>query len=134
MVEKRMEEEKERYHRPEVQASVSPRRRRASRTDLSIMTPEELARCKKARSRKSSALARKRQADREQELREQVETLSLFQVLVEAAPDAILLVFSDMQACILFANDRCGRIMRLNPNRASEDTKEQELVGRCLWE
>jgi hypothetical protein len=60
-----------------------------------------------------------------------VEALSLFQVLVKAAPDAILLVSSDMQACILFANDRCGRIMRLAP---SEDTKEQELVGRCLWE
>jgi len=89
---KKVEEKKERYSCPEVQAGVSPHKRCASRTDLSIMTTEEQSRWKKARSRKSSALARQRQADREQELREQVEALSLFQVLVNAAPDAILLV------------------------------------------
>jgi hypothetical protein len=94
------------------------------------MTVEEQARWKKARSRKSSALARQRQADRKHELWGKVEALSLFQVLVKAAPDAILLVSSDVRASILFANDRCGRLLRLAD---LGETKEQGLLGRCLW-
>jgi len=42
---------------------------------------------------------------REQDLRDQVEISGLFQVLVEAAPDAVLLLSLDGRVRILFVND-----------------------------
>jgi len=35
-------------------------------------------------------------------------------VLVEAAPDAVLLLSFDERARILFANDQCGHLLRLD--------------------
>ena len=112
------------------QASALPNKRRAPRMDLSKLTADEQERWKKARVRQYSAAARQRQVDREQDLRDQVEISSLFQVLVEAAPDAILLLSRDGRARILFANDRCGHLLRLG----SSGAKGQALVGRSLWE
>jgi hypothetical protein len=68
--------------------------------------------------------------EKEVELKEKVEVLSMFQVLVKAAPDAVLLLSPDVRARILFVNDRCGQLLRL-PLWGGE---EQPLVGRCLWE
>jgi len=113
-----------------LQVSSSSVQRCAPRTDLSKLTAAEQARWKKARARQYSALARQRQMDREQDLRDQVETLSIFQVLVKAAPDPVLLLSPDGRACILFANDQCGHLLRLG----SLGMKGQSLVGRSLWE
>jgi hypothetical protein len=51
-------------------------------------------------------------------------------VLVEAAPDAILLLSPDERARILFANDQCGHLLQLD----SSKPKGQALVERSLWE
>ena len=67
---------------------------------------------------------------REQDLRDKVLTLSIFQVLVEAAPDAILLLSPDGCARILFVNEQGSHLLR----PASSGVKGQTLVGRSLWE
>jgi hypothetical protein len=103
---------------------------RAPLMDLSKLTAEEHERWKKARARKYSASARQRRLDREQDLRDQVEISSVFRVLVEAAPDAVLLLSPDERARILFANDQCGHFLRLE----SPTPKGQALVGQSLWE
>jgi PAS domain-containing protein len=112
------------------QASALPHKRRAPRMDLSKLTADEQERWKKARARQYSASARHRQMAREQDLRNQVEISSIFQVLVEAAPDAVLLLSRDARACILFANDQSGHLLRLD----SSGEKGKALVGRSLWE
>jgi hypothetical protein len=106
------------------------RKRRAPRTDLSKLTAEEQTRWKRAKARQYSASARRRQAEKEEELRDTVEALSIFGVLIKAAPDAVLLLSPGVQARILFANDRCSNLLRL-PLWGGE---KQPLVGRCLWE
>jgi len=111
-------------------SNYQQRKRRAPRTDLSKLTAEEQTNWKKARARQYSALARQRQVEKEVELKEKVETLSMFQVLVKAAPDAVLLLSPDVRARILFVNDRCGQLLKLPLWRGEEQT----LVGRCLWE
>ena len=98
--------------------------------DFSKLTADEQERWKKARDRQYSASARQRQIDREQDLRDQVEISSIFQILVEAAPDAVLLLSPDERVRILFANDQCGHLLRLGPSKP----KGQALVGRSLWE
>jgi len=98
--------------------------------DLSKLTAEEQERWKRAQARQYSATARQRQVDREQDLRDKVQTLSIFQVLVEAAPDAVLLLSPDGRARILFANDQCGHFLRLDFSKS----KGQALVGRSLLE
>ena len=95
---------------------------------LSKLTAKEQERWKKARARRYSASARQRRSDREQDLRNQVEISSVFQVLVEAAPDAVLLLSRDERARILFANDQCGHLLRLD----SSKPKGQALVERSL--
>ena len=65
-----------------------------------------------------------------QDLRDQVETLSISQVLIEAAPDAVLLLSPDGQARILFVNDRCSHLLW----PGSLGSKGQALVGQSLWE
>jgi len=115
------------YHH---QANTLSNKRRAPIMDLSKMTADEQERWKKARARLYSAAARQRLSDREQDLRNQVEISSVFMVLVEAAPDAILLLSPDKQARILFANDQCGHLLRLGSAKANGQT----LVGRSLWE
>ena len=105
-------------------------KRRAPRTDLSKLTADELERRKRAQARQYSASARRRQVDREQDLRDQVKTLSIFQVLTEAAPDAVLLLSPDGRARILFVNDRCSQLLW----PGSLGAKGQALVGRSLWE
>jgi hypothetical protein len=50
--------------------------------------------------------------------------------LIKAAPDAVLLLSPGVGARILFANDRCSKLLRL-PLWGGE---KQLLVGRCLWE
>ena len=90
------------------------RKRRAPRTDLSKLTAEEQTRWKRAKARQYSASARRRQAEREDELRDTVEALSIYRVLIKAAPDAVLLLSSGVQARILFANDRCSKLLRLH--------------------
>jgi len=67
---------------------------------------------------------------REQDLRDKVLTLSIFQVLVEAAPDAVLLLSLDGRARILFVNEQGSHLLR----PASSGVKGQTLVGRSLWE
>ena len=106
------------------------RKRRAPRIDVSKLTAEWQTRWKRAKARQYSAVARRRQAEIEDELRETVEALSIFRVLIKAAPDAVLLLSPCVQARILFANDRCSKLLRL-PLWGGE---EQPLVGRCLWE
>jgi PAS domain-containing protein len=109
-------------------ASALPSKTRAPRMDLSKLTAKEQERWEKARARRYSALARQRRSDRAQDLRNQVEISSIFQVLVEAAPDAVLLLSRDERARILFANDQCGHLLRLD----SSKPKGQALVGRSL--
>jgi PAS domain-containing protein len=111
-------------------ARAVPNKRRAPLMDLSKLTAEEQERWKKARARKYSASARQRRLDRVQDLKDQVEISSVFRVLVEAAPDAVLLLSPDERACILFANDQCGDLLRLD----SLTPKGQALVGQSLWE
>ena len=105
-------------------------KRRAPLIDISKLTADEQERWKRARARQYSASARQRQIDREQDLRDLVEIWSVFQILVEAAPNAVLLLSPDGQARILFANDQCGHLLRLDSARL----KGQALVGRSLWE
>jgi len=90
------------------------RKRRAPRTDLSKLTAEEQTRWKRAKARQYSASARRRHAEKEEELRDTVEALSIYRVLIKAAPDAVLLLSSGAQARILFANDRCSKLLRLH--------------------
>jgi hypothetical protein len=106
------------------------RKRRAPRTDLSKLTAEEQTSLKRAKARRYSDSARRRQAEKEEELRDMVEALSIFQVLIKAAPDGVLLLSSSVGVRILFTNDRCSKLLRL-PLRGGG---EQPLVGRCLWE
>jgi hypothetical protein len=106
------------------------RKRRAPHTDLSKLTAEEQTRWKRAKARQYSALARRRQAEKEDELRDTIEALSIFRALIKAAPDAVLLLSPGVGARILFANDRCSKLLRL-PWWGGE---EQAPVGRCLWE
>lgn len=110
--------------------NYAERKRRAPKMDLSEFTLEEQMEWKKARARQYSAMARQRQVEKENQLREKVNTLSMFKVLVTAAPDAILLLSPDVSARILFVNDRCNQLLKL-PLRGG---KEQPLAGRCLWE
>ena len=112
------------------QASALPNKRRAPRMDLSKLTAEEQERWIKARARQYSASARQRQSDRMQDLRDQLEISRVFQVLVDAAPDAVLLLSPDERARILFANDQCGHLLRLDYS----NPEGQALVGRSLWE
>ena len=134
--EKQEEEQEEERRAKEVcesnhrHSSYLNRKRRAPRMDLSKLTAEEQTRWKRAKARQYSASARRRQAEREEELRDTVEALSIFGVLIKAAPDAVLLLSPGVQARILFANDRCSKLLRL-PLWGGE---EQALVGRCLWE
>ena len=65
-----------------------------------------------------------------QDLRGQVEISSVFQVLVEVEPDAILLLSPDERARILFAKYQCGHLLLLD----SAIPKGQALVGRSLWD
>lgn len=122
------------YETLRLQANSSSIKRRAPRTDLSKLTAEEQERWKKAQarqySRQYSASARERQVVREQDLRDKVQTLSIFQVLVEAAPDAVLLLSPDGRACILFVNDQGSQLLW----PASSGVKEEALVGRSLLE
>jgi PAS domain-containing protein len=106
------------------------RKRRAPRQDLSKLTAEEQTRWKRAKARQYSASARRRQAEKEEELLDTVEALSIFHVLIKAAPDGVLLLSPGVGGRILFANDRCNKLLRL-PLWGGE---EQLLVGRCLWE
>jgi len=99
-------------------------------TDLSKLTTEEQTRWKRAKARQYSASARRRHAEREGKLRDTVKALSIYRVLIKAAPDAVLLLSYGVQARILFANDRCSKLLRL-PLWGRE---KQSLVGRCLWE
>ena len=110
--------------------SYAERKRRAPKTDLNKFTEDEKMEWKKARARQYSAMARQRQVDKENELREKVHMLSMFEVLVTAAPDAVLLLSPDVSARILFVNDRCDQLLKLPLRRG----KEQSLVGRCMWE
>jgi len=106
------------------------RKRRAPRTDLSKLTAGEQTRWKRAKARQYSASARRRHAEKDEKLRDTVETLSIYRVLIKAAPDAVLLLSPGVQARILFANVRCSKLLRL-PWWGGE---KQSLVGRCLWE
>jgi PAS domain-containing protein len=111
-------------------ANSSSIKRRAPGADLSKLTAEEQGRWKRAQARQHSASARQKQVDRERNLRDQMEALSISQVLIEAAPDAVLLLSPDGQARILFVNDRCSHLLWPGSLRA----KGQALVGRSLWE
>jgi PAS domain-containing protein len=127
------EQSKERtmtYETLRLQANTSSIKRRAPRTDLSKLTAEEQERWKKAQARQYSASARPRQVVREQDLRDKVQTLSIFQVLVEATPDAVLLLSPDGRARILFVNDQGSQLLR----PASSGVKEEALIGRSLLE
>ena len=118
------------YETLRLQANSSSIKRRAPRTDLSKLTAEEQERWKKAQARQYSASARQRQVVREQDLRDKVQTLSIFQVLVEVAPDAVLLLSPDGRARILFVNDQGSQLLR----PASSGVKEEALIGRSLLE
>ncbi len=118
------------YETLRLQANSSSIKRRAPRTDLSKLTAEEQERWKKAQARQYSASARQRQVAREQDLRDKVQALSIFEVLVETAPDAVLLLSPDGRARILFVNDQGSHLLR----PASSGTKDEALVGRSLWE
>jgi PAS domain-containing protein len=98
--------------------------------DLSKLTADEQKGLKKARARQYSASARQRQVDRERNLRDQVETSSIFQILIEAVPDAVLLLSADGRARILFVNDQSSHLLWLG----SLGARGQALVGRSLWE
>jgi hypothetical protein len=113
-----------------LQANSSSIKRRAPRTDLSKLTAEEQERWKKAQARQYSASARQRQVARVQGLRDKVQALGIFEVLVEAAPDAVLLLSPDGWARILFANDQSSHLLRPAPSGANGEA----LVGRSLWE
>ena len=119
-----------RYEFLRLKANSLSVKRRTPHMDFSKLTADEQEIRKRARARQYSASARQRRLDRVQELRDQVETSSVFQVLVQAAPDAVLLLSLDGRARILFANDQCGHLLRLDSARL----KGQALVGRSLWE
>ena len=121
------EEQEEDNHR---RSNYLNRKRRAPRADLSKLTAEEQTRWKRAKARQYSASARRRQAEKEEDLRDTVEGLSIFRVLIKAAPDGVLLLSPGMRARILFVNDRCSKLLRLPLWGGGE----QPLVGRCLWE
>jgi len=118
------------YDTLHLQVHSSSAKRRTSRMDLSKLTADEQKRWKKAQARQYSASARQRQVAREQDLRDKVQTLSIFQVLVEAAPDAVLLPSPDGRARILFVNEQGSRLLR----PTSSGAKDEALVGRSLWE
>jgi hypothetical protein len=109
------------------QANSLPNNRRTPRTELSKLPAEEQERWKKAQARQFSASARQRQMVREQDLRDKVQTLSIFQVLVEAAPDAVLLLSLDGRVCILFVNDQGSRLLL----RPASSGGEERSPGRA---
>lgn len=106
------------------------KKRRAPRMDFSKLTPEEQIQWKKARARKYSAMARERQSKKEEALRAEVGRLQVYKTLVEAAPDAMLLLSNDAQGRILFANKESEKLFGFIPKGGAE----KPLPGRCLWE
>ena len=109
---------------------TSRKRNRTPNVNYSEMSPAEQLAFQRSRARRYGALARERQYAKEQKKQEELDRLKGLEILVEAAPNAMLLLSDDARGCILFANRQCKAMLQFITTAAVP----KPLTGRCLWE
>jgi hypothetical protein len=88
------------------------------------LTAQEKAQRRKEKAREYSRVARRRQEQYVNELRERVEMLGVYHYLVEeCGPDLVLCLSADVRARVLFANGLAGRALGVDPGA---------LIGQCV--
>jgi PAS domain-containing protein len=97
--------------------------RRSQREALSTLTAEEKLERRKERARMYSHIARKRQESNLRELKAEVESLTVYRLMVEEAPDMVVVLSPDIESRFLFVNSVFARV--LNVTAAN-------LLGRCV--
>ncbi len=103
--------------------------KRSARMDLTLLSVEERVEWKKAKARQYSVVARKKQMRQRAELQTKVETLSVFQTVIESAPDGVCVISPDVQAKIWFANNTLAEMLQIEAPLSAKN-----MVDRCLWE
>lgn len=103
--------------------------KRSARMDLTLLSMEERVEWKKAKARQYSVVARKKQMRQRAELQTKVETLSVFQTVIESAPDGVCVISPDVSAKIWFANNTLAEMLQIEAPLSAKN-----MVDRCLWE
>lgn len=62
-----------------------------------------------------SHIARKRQESNMRELKAEVESLSVYRLMIEEAPDMIAVLSPDIESRFLFANGAFARVLHVTP-------------------